>query len=459
MRAKIGMARVILKLLPALALLAAGCGLPQQGMNQDFAKSVRPPSGDVARLKYNAHYFKVMGQPQLALKEMEEAYRSDPANPAIADLLAGYYDELGMHQEATKIYQEALSRNPNRQLQNNLCFSYYLAGNFSQAEECFRHSLSRDPQNQTARNNLGLLLCRLGRQGEARRLWEAAGTKEEAAKKLEQVMAALSKTGAGSRPEQAAARPAPAAPPAVQAQSRPDADRSRVAAPVKSAPAAKVAAPLAAAPRPPAVTPPPAVSKPVTVAQTVQDTKPVQGPVAAAPPARSPQAADLKQPLPPVLAKTQNAVNAVSKAAPTVVSTGTPEKSKEDAKAKIAGDRGTRQAPISAQELLDTRIEVQNGNGIADLAHKARSLMNLEGLDDVSIGNYIDFGVERSQIRYRRESEKIARMLHDKLFAKAELKMDPKLEEDVDIQVILGKDAPELPQIMAQKPGKPQKSL
>jgi Tfp pilus assembly protein PilF len=459
MSAKTGMVRFFLKLLPALALLAMGCGLPQQGLNQEFAKTVRPASGEVARLRYNAHYFKVMGQPQLALKEMEEAYRRDPGNLEIADLLAGYYDELGMFQDAEKIYQQSLSKNPNQQvIQNNLCFSYYLAGKFGQAEECFRQSLSKDPQNQAARNNLGLLLCRLGRQEEARRLWEEAGNKEEAAKKLELAVATLDKNGAGSRPEQAA-KGAPVAPqPVVKAQSRPDA-APRTVAPVKNVAAAKNSEPPAAAARPQLVTTPPAAPRHAALAETVRENNPGQDPGAPPAPKKMKQATNLAQPLPPVLAKAQNAVSPAPTAGPIAVPAGTPEKSKGEIKAKSAAEQGLRQAPITAQELVETRVEVQNGNGVHDLAHEARSLMNLEGLDDISIGNHIDFGVERSEIRYRPEAEKVARMLHDKLFAKAELKIDAKLAEEVDIQVILGHDAQELPQIVAQKPGEARKSL
>jgi Tfp pilus assembly protein PilF len=460
MSAKTGMVTVILKLLPVLALLGMGCGLPQQRLNQDFVKTVRPASGEVARLRYNAHYFKVMGQPQLALKEMEESYRRDPGNLEIADLLAGYYDELGMYQDAEKIYQQSLSRYPDQQvLRNNLCFSYYLAGNFSQAEECFRHCLSRDPQNQAARNNLGLLLCHLGHREEARRLWEEAGNQEEAAKKLELAMAALGKDGSGARPEQVA-KPAPVLPQsAAQAQSRPDAEGSVAAAPVKKVASEKSPEPPAAVVRQQSVAAPPAAPRHAALAKTVRDANPGQGQGAPPSPARTKQAANLAQSPPPVLVKARKEENAAPSAGPVAAPAGTPEKSKEDLQAKSAGAQGLRQAHISAQELLETSIEVQNGNGIHDQARAARSLMNLEGLDDISIGNYVDFGVERTEIRYRPEAERVARMLHDKLFAKAELKIDPKLAEDVDIKVILGHDAPELPQIMAQQPGEAKKSL
>jgi len=38
---------------------------------------------------------------------------------------------------------------------NNLCFTYYQEGRWQEAETCFRQTLTRDPDNVAARNNLG----------------------------------------------------------------------------------------------------------------------------------------------------------------------------------------------------------------------------------------------------------------------------------------------------------------
>ena len=144
----------------------------------------------------NAQYFKLMGQPELGIKELEEAHRLDPGNLEVADALAQYYDELGLGAQAQQIYLEALALAPdNPALQNNLCFSYYQAGNWSQAETCYRQTLSRQPNNQSARNNLGLVLCRQGRQEEARRLWQEAEGEAVAAQKLGEALAALGMAG------------------------------------------------------------------------------------------------------------------------------------------------------------------------------------------------------------------------------------------------------------------------
>ena len=132
-----------------------------------------------------------MGRPQLALQALEEAHQQAPANLKVANDLAQYCEEQGQTDRALEVYQEALAlADDNPGLNNNLCFSYYLAGNLSQAEACFRKTLDRHPENNAARNNLGLLLCRQGRQEEARRLWQAEG-EEVADRMLDQALAVL----------------------------------------------------------------------------------------------------------------------------------------------------------------------------------------------------------------------------------------------------------------------------
>src|SRR4030042_1644299 len=171
-----------------------------------FLAGVRPASGDSARLLRNAHYLKLMGRPEMALKELEAARQQDPHNLRVLDTLARTYEERGDFIQAQKIYQEALALDgSNQALNNNLCFSYYLTGQWEKAESCFRQALAKNPQNITVRNNLGLLLCRRGRQEEARRLWQEAEGEIAAQKKMQQVMVAL---GLGD-PAHYAQRPQP----------------------------------------------------------------------------------------------------------------------------------------------------------------------------------------------------------------------------------------------------------
>ena len=66
--------------------------------------------GKLSRLQANAHYYRLMGQPELGLKEMELAHQQNPDNLQIVNLLAQNYEELGEFEAARQLYQEALTR-------------------------------------------------------------------------------------------------------------------------------------------------------------------------------------------------------------------------------------------------------------------------------------------------------------------------------------------------------------
>lgn len=56
---------------------------------------VRLVSGDSERLLRNAHYLKLTGRADLALKELEEAYQQEPHNLKVVNALAQGYDKVG----------------------------------------------------------------------------------------------------------------------------------------------------------------------------------------------------------------------------------------------------------------------------------------------------------------------------------------------------------------------------
>ena len=271
----------VLAVLGAWSLGAVGCSalLGYGQINEDpgsFFANMRLSSGEISRLERNAHYYKLMGQPELGLKELELAHQHYPDNLQITDILAQNYEELGKFEAARQLYQEALTRHgSNPVLANNLCFSYYQEGRWQEAETCFRQTLARDPGNVAARNNLGLLYCRLGRQDEARRLWQEAEGVAAADAKMGQALAFL------GMPESAVyARRAAPAPPATQVTQAPTppAAASRLPAPVPAEdnPPAQSVTPKESAgqvatnqpaptPRPVAVKPRPKARKPAAV--------------------------------------------------------------------------------------------------------------------------------------------------------------------------------------------------
>lgn len=107
-------------LLVVLVTLAIGCGVQdlRRAHNSQYPRDVRWAAANTSPLLSNAHYFKLMGRPELALKELEEAHREAPANLKVANVLAQSYDDLGLGQRAPQVYREALAVDPAKPVFN-----------------------------------------------------------------------------------------------------------------------------------------------------------------------------------------------------------------------------------------------------------------------------------------------------------------------------------------------------
>ena len=66
-------------------------------------------------------------------------------------------------------------------------------GAWTRPKPAFRKALARQPDNQKARNNLGLVLCRQGREAEALAMWREALSDTSARQRMGEAMAALGK--------------------------------------------------------------------------------------------------------------------------------------------------------------------------------------------------------------------------------------------------------------------------
>ena len=410
-----------------------------------WGTGMRPALGDTTRVLRNAHYLKMMGRPELALKELEAAHQEDPRNLRVLDTLARTYEEVGEFDRAQKLYLQALALDPSNQaLNNNLCFSYYLTGQYEKAETCFRQALANNPQNLTVRNNLGLLLCRLGRSEEAHRLWQETEGEMAAQKKIQQVMVAL---GLGEHPHYAQGLPpspvkdiTPAAAalpgaPAPQPQA-PAASPSKVKEPVKLA-ANSAPGPLPSVKEPAAsVTPKKTASaQPQKPSPGIKATSasPSPGPLAIPGPVAVQKKAPAKVP-----AVTQSQAQAQKPPAP-------PQQATTVKKPALAATPPSKpvktQMAAAPDKLAPSGIEVANGSGAYKLAHQTRSMLVDEGFKVVRIGNYRDFGVDNTVIYYRPGSEAVARALSAKFFPKSKLETGEEFARGADIKIVLGRDA------------------
>jgi tetratricopeptide (TPR) repeat protein len=381
----------------------------------DFAAKMRLSPEEITRLSRNAHYYKLMGQPELALRELEQVHQQNPDNLKIVNLLAQNYEELGKFEAARQLYEEALSRyGPNPVLANNLCFSYYLEGRWQEAETCYRQALARDPQNIAARNNLGLLYCRLGRQEAARRLWLEVEDAAVANHKVSQALAALGRSGGAVYVQRPAAAP-------------------RVAKEPAAPPPKKAVSPLPA-PRPVKVHPPAAPVIPQASARLARKPAAAPSPVAAQPREKTRKPAAVPQKA------------AAAKAAAVAL----------EPPPAAAPAWQTRPIYLTCAELVGTAIEVRNGTWTRNLAHKTRTRLSQEGFTVAEIGNHIDFGATQTIIFYRPGVERVARALNRAFFPKAKLTQSTKLKKGMDIKILLGADLQKQPQVMAHLVGEGQ---
>jgi Flp pilus assembly protein TadD len=388
-----------------------------------------------------------MGRPEAALKELEEAHRSDPDNLKIADALAQNYQELGQFQRSQEIYQEVLARHgDNRALQNNLCYSFYLQGNLSKAETCFEEALERDPGNLAARNNLGLLWCRQGKLAEAQRLWEEAEGAAGAQTRMNQALAFLGKAPANyaklpePQPQSQAAAPPPAtvAPPAKP-------DWAAAQALVEEAPATPPAATAAKVAPPAALKPAEAKSaSPAPAEATAASPAP-----AGAKPASPAPAGPASKPAAPVTGAAASKV-AEAQAPPKAPGSTSPPKTVPMMPLKQATKSTPLIPPLTALERETTGIEVWNGNGTRNLARQTRTLLEQEGFEVSKIGNHINFAAPDTVIYYRPGAERVAQDLIWQIFPQAKLETTVQLKDGVGIKVLLGRDLLDQPLTMAR---------
>jgi Tfp pilus assembly protein PilF len=435
----------------------AGCGPAQTSGSLEatpgtYFDHARQSPAEVARNLRTAHYYKLMGRPDLALKELEDAHQQNPDNLRIVNALAQAYEAQGQFETARKIYREALKRNgPNRALANNLCFTYYLQGHWQEAEACFRQTLALDPGNKAARNNLGLLYCRLGRQDEARQLWQAAEGPAAAAAKIHQALAVL---GIASGPIYAQApKPAPPAtkvpaPTSVAATSAPTASnvkRSTPAVPLAPQKVAKQEAPSSTP-----ASPIPDNAKPL--AEASPQPAPLKAAAVPSPAASTVKLATPAMPLAPqkvavqVVPSSTLALPIPDNAKPLAEASPQPAPPKAAVAPAPAPTPAPQSAPrlqppyLTCAELLGTGIELRNGTPKRHLARDVQSFLSEEAFTVISIGNYVNFGAKKTKIFYLPGAQRVARVLHANILPMAGLEQTDRLNGRAAIKILLGHD-------------------
>lgn len=110
------------------------------------------------------------------LARAENVYQQLPPSVARLHRLAVINDRQGKHQVATQFYEQAISEDgSDPELWCDYGYSCYLHGRMKQAESCLRRALELEPEMKRARNNLGLVLARLGQRQDAEKQFVTAG--------------------------------------------------------------------------------------------------------------------------------------------------------------------------------------------------------------------------------------------------------------------------------------------
>jgi Tfp pilus assembly protein PilF len=461
-----------------------GCGCqqynrPSSAHQQKFLSSLRAPTFDSVQTIRSAHYFKLMGRVDLALKELIEASERDPQNLKLLNALGGCYDDLGQYARAQEFYEKVLTIEPeNISALNNLGYSLFLSGNHSAAESYFQAVLAKNPQNTLARNNLGLLYCRQGQSERALNLWQQAEGETQAKEKLSQVLAKIGcypkmEPGTGEKSGQVVAqapkpKPAAAVPQSAPMASQPSLNQkaSKESAALQMPPAIKPKEETqkqeSASCSSEMATPAETANKTVLAAKsgkslTIKPKEETQQQESASCPsemtipaekanktvlaAKSGKSLTVK---PKEETQQQESASCPSEMATPAETANKTVLAAKSGKSPTVGSKApgiiTGQTKADDPDWEDLGLEIRNGNGAPDIASLTRDLIKGNGLKIKAIANHLDFGAPETIIYYRPGFESVAEDIMKRFFKTGRLAQADNLKENIDVKVLLGHD-------------------
>ena len=122
------------------------------------------------------------GQLDRGLEILKRAERPDQPDWRLVSSEAAIMDQMGRHDEARGLYQQALQLAPNEpSVLSNLGMSYLIAGNLPEAERYLRLAVAQPNADSRVRQNLALAVGLSGRFAEAEKIASAELPPDEAA--------------------------------------------------------------------------------------------------------------------------------------------------------------------------------------------------------------------------------------------------------------------------------------
>jgi Flp pilus assembly protein TadD len=130
---------------------------------QKFLSTIKKVDGDLeAKYKMVLHFQK-RKKHKIAVEILHEVIQKQPLFTKAYNAMGVSYDHLGEHNRAIKAYRYALKLDPSLDYaHNNLGYSYLLNGKFDLAIEAFQKAISLNENNKLYHNNLGLAYAENG---------------------------------------------------------------------------------------------------------------------------------------------------------------------------------------------------------------------------------------------------------------------------------------------------------
>jgi hypothetical protein len=336
-----------------------------------------------------------MSPPKVVEKPMEPVFRVNHSSHAAASTyyqLGKFHQERGRLDLAAEAYRHSLTLDAKGlEARNALAAVYSQQGRLDEAKALLVSVIEDQPEASHAHNNLGYVLFLLGDHKQAvARLERALQLDQRSERARNNLKAArLALNDAADAPP-VAATAAPASSPAQQ--------------PVMQA------SPAQEPPRAPDLMAPRLQSHIVQIAPNVYELK-INPDGVAAPSERQIAAA----PSPVVTA----AAAVASAAAPAPIPVATPR----ETLAKVA------------------RIQIANGNGVANMASRVRDFLGRQGIKVESLANARPYVQQETLIAYRQGHEVSAQTMRIVLGGQAVLVATADLPPQLDVRLVLGKES------------------
>ena len=178
---------------------------------RQFAKTIRKVDGEAEAHYKMALYFQGRHRDKLAIDELKQVLKRDPACAKAYSAIGVSYDNLGDNDAAIEYYKLALQIDPKLDyVYNNLGYSYLLKNDMQDAVESFQQAIALNGKEKRYSNNLGLAYARQGKYELAFEQFKFQDSDANAEKMLAKVMKDLGK-GAEVEAVLVAARNAPKA--------------------------------------------------------------------------------------------------------------------------------------------------------------------------------------------------------------------------------------------------------